>query len=145
MAKTSLSNNYGFPLDRGKITPRPAGLSDDKYLLHALKEGYALLAAEAKAAPSNAFGKTPPKTNPETPPKADSVTPAQKLEDTLAAKSDNPYIRARAAVLTQMLPGQRSVIEKMIAGTLTKDARYDIFIREVTALGDKISNIKPSK
>jgi len=140
MAKISLSNNYGLPLDRGVITPRPKGLSDDQYLIHALKEGYALLAAESK--PSTTTHTT---SSVKTAPKTDSVKPAQKLEDTLAAKSDNPYIRARSAVLTQMLPGARSVIEKMEAGTLTKDARYDMFLKEVTALGDKLSNIKSKK
>jgi len=124
-------------MDRGVLTPRPAGLTEEQYLIHALKEGYALLAAEAKPAPPNAFGAKP------VPPKLDSVTPdASKLQDALALKSTNPYIRARATVLSKMLPSARSVIEKMEAGTLTKDARYDKFVEEVSELGDKISNIK---
>ena len=146
MARTSLNNNYGFPLDRGVITPRPKGLSDDNYLIVALREGYALLAAEAKAASPNASGKktpTPTTSSVKPTPDSNSVTPAQKLEDTLAMKSTNPYVRAKHSILTKMLPGQRSVIEKMEAGTLDKDARYDMFLREITALGDKISNIKP--
>lgn len=135
MAKTSLNNNYGFPLDRGVIVPRPAGLTEEQYLIVALKEGHELLAKEAKPA-SKAAGKGATA-------KSDSVTPEpSKVQDALAQKSDNPYIRARATLLTRMSPSERSVIEKMIDGTLTKDARYDTFVKAVAELGDKISNIK---
>jgi hypothetical protein len=137
MAKTSLSNNYGFPLDRGVITPRPAGLTEKQYLIHALKEGYKLLTEDAKPAPPNAFGN-------KVATKVDSVKPEpSKVQDTLAMKSTNPYVRARQTILTQMTTAQRNTIERMERGELEKDNRYDIFIREVTALGDKLSNIKP--
>ena len=125
-------------MDRGNIVPRPNGLSDEQYLLVALKEGYALLAASEKPALPNVLGKVPPVLKPS---KTDSVTPEpSKVQDALAQKSTNPYIRARATLLTQMLPSARSVIEKMEAGTLTKDARYDTFVKAVAELGDKISN-----
>src|ERR1035437_8734428 len=106
---------------RQNMKPRPKGLTDDQYFLVALREGYALLEAEAKAKPS-------------------VIPPSSKVQDALAQKSDNPYIRARNTILTRMLPSQRSTIEKMEAGTLTKDARYDTFIKQVSELGDKISN-----
>ena len=125
MAKTSLNHNYGFPLDRGVITPRPDGLNEEQYLLHALREGYALLAAAEK--------KTAPTPKP-------SVTQAQKLDDALAAKSTNPYTRARHTVLTQMTPSQRNIIERMERGELEKDKRYDLFCDQIATLGDKISN-----
>jgi hypothetical protein len=141
MARTCLNNNYGFPLDRGVITPRPAGLTEEQYLIHALKEGYKLLEADAKPPHPNAFGQPP---NPKASAKSDSVKPEpSKVQDALALKSKNPYERAQAMLLSQMLPAARSVMDKMIAGTLTRDVRYDTFIREVTALGDKLSNIKP--
>ena len=132
MARISLNNNYGFPIDRGPFTPRPAELTEEQYLIHALKEGYALLAAETKEKTPNSV-------------KSNSVTPSQKLEDALAQKSDNPYVRARNTVLTRMLPSDRSVIEQMESGALTKDARYDTFVKAVAALGDKISDTQPSK
>lgn len=141
MARITLNNDYGFPLNRGVLTSRPAGMADDQYLIHALKEGYALLAAETAPASPNAFRKTPRKTDSVKPDsvKPDSVTPAQKLEDTLAAKSTNSYVRARQCILTQMSSIQRNTIEKMELGKIPKNKTYDEFIRAVTKLGDKLS------
>lgn len=136
MAKTSFNHNYGLPLDRGTITPRPVGLTEEQYLIYALKEGYALLEAESKPAHPKTFGEKPPKpsvkpaTNPE----------ASKVQDALAKMSDNPYVRARQTILTKMSATDRSAIEKMENGTLTKDHRWVIFCREVAELGDKLSS-----
>ena len=104
------------------MKPRPPGLTDTQYVLIALKEGYALLEADEK--------------------KKHSVkSPAvSKVQDALGKMSNNPYVRARTQLLEKMLPGARAVIEKMEAGTLTKDPRYDMFCREVASLGDKLSS-----
>ena len=113
---------------RQNMKPLPPGLSDDKYLIIALREGYALLEQDDKTKNSV---------------KSDSVkkpTPS-KVQDALGKMSDNPYIRSRNTILTKMLPLQRSTIEKMESGIIKKDARYDIFVREVSALGDKLSNL----
>ena len=113
------------------IKPRPKGLSEAQYFALALKEGHAMLDAEEKAQAVAAAKKTP----------KPSVTPSpSKVQDALAKTSTNPYLRARATLLDQMLPSYRLVIEKMENGTLTKDTRYDSFVREVTELGDKISS-----
>jgi hypothetical protein len=134
MAKTSLNNDYGFPLDRGILTPRPAGLTEEQYLIHALKEGYKLLAAENDDhnPPNDSVKK----------PKTDSVKEqTSKLQDSLALKSTNPYIKAQAQVLIKMLPSYRKEIESMIRGDIPKDKRYDKFLQEVTELGDKLSGL----
>ena len=108
---------------RQNLKPRPKGLTDQEYFMVALKEGHALIAVDEK--------------NP-------SVTPASaktisKLQNALAKLSDNPYVRARAQLLEKMRPTLRADIEKMEAGALPKDDRFNTFCRSVTELGDKLS------
>lgn len=107
----------------------PATWSIERQIVEMVKEGNALLTAEAA---SNA------------PSKKDSVNPDPKtaVQDALAATSSNPYIKARAKVLSDMLPSLRAVIEKMEAGTVPKDARYDQFCLKVAEIGDKLSSSK---
>lgn len=116
---------------RQNLKPRPKGLSDDQYLIIALREGYALLAAEAKAET---------KATPAV--KSDSVIPTPSpVQDALAKKSNNPYVKAKIQLLDKMLPLQRKTIERMDSGEIPKDARYDMFITQIAALGDKLSSL----
>lgn len=116
---------------RQNLKPRPKGLSDDQYLIIALREGYALLAAEAKVE-----AKAGPSV------KSDSVIPTPSpVQDALAKKSNNPYVKAKIQLLDKMLPLQRKTIERMDSGEIPKDARYDMFITQIAALGDKLSSL----
>jgi DNA-nicking Smr family endonuclease len=110
-------------------------LNEEQYLLYALKEGYALLAAEAKKVVPTHPERAP--TNSVTPP----PIPAAKLQDALAATSKNPYVRARQTILTQMTTAQRNIIERMERGELEKDKRYDLFCDQISTLGDKMSGL----
>lgn len=121
---TKTDELYPDPKKR-KLDPRPKGLTEAQYLELCLKEGHAMLAAEEKA--------SKPASKP-------SVTPAQKLDDTLARNSTNPYVRARIKLMDQMLPSYRSVIEKMDRNELPRDKRYDKFVNEIIELGDKYSD-----
>lgn len=51
--------------------------------------------------------------------------------------SKNPYQRAHDTLLAEMPVEKRNVIEKMEAGTLPKDSRYDMFVKEIIKLGDQ--------
>jgi len=118
---------------RRNLPPVNQKLTPQQHFLQALKEGHELLDAEEKSA------KLPP-TSSVTPP---SVTPPpSKVQDALGKASPNPYIKARATLLEQMLPSYRIVIEKMENNELTRDKRYDKFIKELIALGDSLSEHK---
>ena len=130
MAKSDPSNTFGDFSKKIKLDPRRQNLKPvdpsltfEQYLTIAIKEGNALLEAEAKAQPKK------PATAPQ---------PSPVLEDALAKMSDNPYIRARHEVLTKMSPAARSVIEKIEKGELPKDSRYDTFCKAVSARGEQI-------
>ena len=112
------------------IKPRPKGLSEAQYFALALKEGHAMLDAEEKAQAVAAAKKTP----------KPSVTPSpSKVQDALAKTSTNPYLRARATLLDQMLPSYRNLIERMEQNEIPRDKRWDKFQRELIDLGDKLS------
>jgi hypothetical protein len=51
----------------------------------------------------------------------------------------NPYARAKAEVFKKLPPKAKETIEKMEAGKIPKDKRYDIFVKEIITLGDKYS------
>ena len=119
---------------RRNIKPRPSGLTEEQYLILALKEGYALLEAESK---------TPPKASPPKPIdpalKPCTVPSPSKVQDALGKTSTNPYERARSETLSKLTPSSRSVIERMESGEIPKGKQYDLFIKAVTELGDKYS------
>ena len=114
-----------YPLPK----PYPETWTIERQIIEACKEGNALLEAEGKLP----IGKPSPPS---------SVTPDPKtaVQDNLAAKSTNPYVRARGEILGKMTPKARSVIEEMEKGTIKKDARYDKFCLQVSELGDKLSS-----
>ena len=131
MAKSDNQNTFGdfskkIKLDpsRRNLKPVDPALTFEQYLAQAIKEGEALLAAEAKTPGSVT------KENSGKPP---------ILEDALAKMSDNPYVKARIQVLQKMKPEAKVIIEKMERGELPKDSRWDTFSKAITALGDKLS------
>jgi hypothetical protein len=135
MVKTSLMNNFNEYMDnlnKIKLDPSRKNLKAinpkitlGEQITLALKEGFALLEAEEKTKISV---------------KPNAPHPSQDLEDALANKSDNPYVKARAQVLKSMTPEQRSIIEKMDHGILEKDRRYDDFVKRVRIKGDQLSS-----
>lgn len=110
-----------FPLPK----PYPDNWSIERQIIEACREGNLLLESDSKV----------PK------PPSGSVNPDPKtaVQDNLAAKSTNPYVRARGEIMSKMTPKTREIIEKMEAGTLKKDARYDKFLSQIIQLGDKFS------
>jgi len=109
---------------RKNLAPVSQDISFEELTAQAIKEGFAMLAAEDKKASKHSVKPTSPNI----------------LENALGEMSTNPYIRARIEVLKKMTPAARSEIEKMEAGTLDKDHRYDTFVSIVSALGDELSN-----
>ena len=65
---------------------------------------------------------------------------SKQLDSKLAINSKNPYAKSWMEVLGKMPEGERKVIEKMAAGTLEKDSRYDRFAHTVAVEGDKLSS-----
>lgn len=135
MAKTDNNTPFGdfmkkvkLSSDRKHMKPRPTGIGDDEYLMMSIKEGYALLEAEGTGSVKTSLNLRPSKHVSEN---------SQKLQDTLAKMSTNPYVRARGEILNKMSPAARSVIEKMENGQLDKDGRYDTFCKAVSQLGEK--------
>lgn len=63
-----------------------------------------------------------------------------KLESSLATNSKNPYVRARAEVLSKMIKSKRIEIEERERTGKTDARIYDEFVKEVQRLGDKYSN-----
>ena len=64
----------------------------------------------------------------------------QILEIKLGSMSPNPFVRARVQVLNKMDDFHRHEIEKIERGELPKSRFYDDFVKEVAALGDRLSN-----
>jgi len=114
-----------YPLPK----PYPESWSIERQSVELCREGIALLAAESQSVK----GTTPP---------IHSVTPDPKtaVQDALAAKSTNPYTRARAKVLGAMSPLKRSQIEKMESEHKIDNPIYTQFIKAVMELGDKLSS-----
>ena len=119
---------------RQNMKPRPSGLTDEQYLLVALKEGYALLEAESKL---------PPKCSVKKPldPALKPVNLNSKVQDALAKTSTNPYVKARIETLEKLTPASRAIIEKMELGELPKDKTYDKFVKTVMDRGDHLSGL----
>lgn len=131
MAKNDKKNPFGdftkivkLGTSRQNLKPVNPNLTFEQHLSQAIQEGYALLEEEAKN----------PKNSVKAPLKSDSV----KLEDKLGEMSKNAYVKARAEVLRKMSPEARAIIEKMSAGELTKDSRWDTFCKAVNIKGEQI-------
>ena len=110
-----------------KLPPDPINSTDDveqfgKILPLILKDGYRLLAEEEK-------------TN-----KKPLESPAKKLETALGEKSNNPYIKARIQILKKYPEWKRDEVLKMEEKKNTNNRFYEEFCREVTDLGNKLSN-----
>ena len=116
---------------RKNLKPVDQSLTFEQHLIQAIKEGNALLDAEAK----NSKPKVPSVKSPE--PIAQSP---EKLQETLAKASTNPYVRARIQMLTKMSAAARSVIEQMEKGELPKNLQWDTFCKAISILGDKLSS-----
>lgn len=102
-------------------------------------EGLALLELEAMPPLSTQSGSvTPAKTVVIKPLPDDS----KKLDATLAANSNNPYIRARATVLKKYNQWRQKEIERMESSGDINNRYYDQFVREVRELGDSLSDKK---
>lgn len=67
------------------------------------------------------------------------ITETRRLETKLGTTSSNPYIRARCDIISKMSKDKAKLIEDMESGIKPKDHRYDTFVKEVAALGDKLS------
>lgn len=61
----------------------------------------------------------------------------KELKAALAAAPTNPYARARIKVLQGYSPSHRKMIEKMEFDKDTENRIYDLFVKEIAALGDK--------
>jgi len=110
-------------VDLGPMSRRNLPIPDHEETIKELvEEGNRLLIEEQK-------------TNKVSPPKDDS----KQLDTKLATNSKNPYICARVQLLNKMKEGERKIIEQMEKKELERDLRYDRFIKEVTVLGDKLS------
>ena len=119
---------------RQNMKPRPSGLTDEQYLIVALKEGYALLEAESK---------TPPKCSVKKPldPALKPVNLNSKVQDALAKTSTNPYVKARIEIMEKLTAKARAAVEGMEDGSIPKDKNYQRFIEQVMDLGDKYSGL----
>lgn len=113
-------------LQKEKLTPSPE-LPIDQLIVALCAEGMLLLEAEEKA-----------KAAPAMKPKDE----AKRLHSTLAAGDPNPYVRARAQVLSKMTDAEHKRIEEMEKTGDTKNHMYSNFISEVSKLGDKLSEKK---
>jgi hypothetical protein len=110
-----------------KLKPSPE-LPIDQLIIALCAEGMMLLDAEEKA-------KAAPAMKPS--------TESKRLSSTLASGDKNPYIRARAQVLAKMDDAHHKQIEDMEAKGDTQNRIYAEFIKEVSKLGDKLSEKKP--
>lgn len=113
----------------GQLVPSP-DLPTEQLMIHLAKEGEALLAAEAKLPPKKVVGKIVPKKD-----------ESSRLSNTLAASSKNPYIRARQQVLMKYPEWRRKEIATIEKNGDFDNKHYQDFVKEVAALGDKLSNI----
>ena len=119
-----------YPLPK----PYRESWSIERQIIEACKDGNALLEAEGKSKPSS-VNKTPIDLN-------------TAVQDNLAAKSDNPYIRAWAQILSKLDSHTRSLIEQFATlspelrakQSFNQRTRYDKFCKQVAELGDKLSS-----
>ena len=72
----------------------------------------------------------------------DTKDESKELESTLAKKDANPYIQARAEVLSKMNKACRNQILEMEATKDTENRIYKHFIDSVAELGDTLGNKK---
>lgn len=112
--------------DRGyenlKSTVAEQAAKNDEDLIRVLiVEGNALLKAEDKTPPPK-----PPNDN-------------QRLQDTLAANTTNPYVRARLKILNDLSDERRNRIEEMEKNGKTDNPTYEQFAKMVVKLGDQFS------
>jgi len=110
--------------EQDKMVPPPE-LPIAELISYLAAEGAKLLEAEEKAK----------KTTPKLKPKVDD---SAKLNDSLASTSKNPYVRARALVLSKMAAWKRKEIEEMEKNGNMDNDRYKDFIAEVAKLGDTL-------
>jgi len=71
-----------------------------------------------------------------------SSTSSKALEDSLAAKSKNPYVRARVQVLAKLPAELRKRVEQMETTKDVKNPIYERFTKAIALLGDKLSEEK---
>jgi hypothetical protein len=62
-----------------------------------------------------------------------------KLNQKLAENDKNPYIRARAEILSKLTKSELARIEKMEATGDTENKEYKNLIKKISDLGDKLS------
>ena len=110
-----------------KLPPDPINSTDDieqmaRILPALLKEGHRLLMVEAEKTIVN------------------PVDAPKKLETALGEKSNNPYIKARIQILKKYPEWKRNEVLKMEEKKNTNNRFYEEFCREVTDLGNKLSN-----
>ncbi len=67
-------------------------------------------------------------------------SPSKDLEQALAAKDSNPYVRARAQILKEMPFARRERIQEMERTGKIENDTYQEFVRLVRKLGDSLSN-----
>jgi hypothetical protein len=129
------SKSYEEYLNSVKLTPMSRhNLPIPNYeetLEELVREGYRLIKAEDDYKKKG----MPPVIKKDT-----SKDDHKKLETTLAANSDNPYVKARIQILQKMNPEERAIIERMENGEQERDERYEKFLKAVEVLGDKLSN-----
>jgi hypothetical protein len=65
---------------------------------------------------------------------------SKRLQDTLAAATDNPYVRARVKILNDLPKERRERIEQMEKAKNTDNLIYDQFVKMVVKLGDQLSD-----
>lgn len=66
--------------------------------------------------------------------------PSKNLEQALASKDTNPYVRARAQVLKGYTEEKRNRILEMETTGKIENGIYQDFVRSVRKLGDQLSN-----
>ncbi len=93
-----------------------------------LREGHAMLEKEGTPVPITIVVTKPVEDSP------------KKLEDTLAAKSTNPYIRARVEILKKYPLWKKHEMESYERNGKTDNRHYEQFVREVRELGDSFSS-----
>lgn len=111
-------------LQTEKLKPSPE-LPIDQLITALCAEGMMLLDAEEKAKTKAAPAMKP--------------NESKRLSSALAAGDKNAYVRARAQVLAKMTDAQHKQIEEMEAKKDTQNRIYAEFIKEVSKLGDKLS------
>ena len=115
--------NIKLTPSRQNLAPVDQALSFEQYLVIAVREGNALLAAEQKINSKNSV-----------------KTPSSAKSENMLDKA-NVYTKARVEILAKMASDARGIIEKMECGELKKDSRWDTFCKAVMIRGDQLSSI----